>query len=114
MHEVSIAQSLLDVVMRSLDERGCRRVTRIAVKVGRLSAVVPESLDFAFRAAARGTPAETAELAIEEVDGAARCRSCGADFETDSFFVICERCGSGDVEVSGGDDLTLESMDIET
>ena len=113
MHEVSIAHSLLELVMRSLTEGGFGRVTRIAVKVGRLSAVIPESLEFAFRAAARGTPAEAAELEIEEVDGWAQCRKCGARFATDSFYVVCEECGAGDVEVSGGDDLVLDNMDVE-
>ena len=113
MHEAAIAQSIIDIAAGQLEEGGYRRVTRIAVKVGHLSSIVPESLQFAFQALARGTAAEAATLQIEEVEGRARCRSCGEEFATDSYFTACEACGSADVDVSGGDELTIESMDVE-
>ncbi len=113
MHEASIAQSILEVVSRQAEAGGYRKVTRIVIKVGYLSSVVPESLEFAFQALSRGTIAEGARLDIEEVPGEGRCRACGAVFPVDSFLCVCERCGTCDVEVKGGDDLTLESMDVE-
>lgn len=113
MHESAIAQSIIDVALRHLEEGGWRRVTRITVRVGHLSSVVPESLDFAFQAMIRGTPLEGSVLDIEETPGEGRCRACGAVFPVDSFFCICEKCGSGEVEVQGGDVLTIESIDME-
>jgi hydrogenase nickel incorporation protein HypA/HybF len=113
MHETSIAQSIIDIAAKQLQETGRGRAIRISVKVGHLSSVVPESLSFAFRALARGTAVETAELAIHEVAGTGVCRACGARFPVDSYFVICEKCGSPEVEIDGGDDLSIESMEVE-
>jgi hydrogenase nickel incorporation protein HypA/HybF len=113
MHEASIAQSIIDIVTEQVEKGGFRSVSRVAVKVGHLSAIVPESLDFAFKALARGTAAGAATLEINEVAGEGRCRSCEHAFEADSFFVICPECSSGDVEIVGGDELTIESMDVE-
>ena len=88
-------------------------LARIAVKVGHLSSVVPESLEFAFSALSRGTPVEGAELDIQEIAGEGACRSCGSRFRAESYFASCEACGSFDVEISGGDELTVESMEVE-
>ncbi len=112
MHETAIAQSILDIARQHLTDRGFLHITRVVVSVGRLSSVVPESLEFAFRAMARGTEAEDAALEIREVDAEACCRSCGSRFSADGFFVICEACGSVDVEIAGGDELTIESIEI--
>ena len=113
MHEAGIAQRIIDIATGNLPAADGCRVTRIVVRVGRLSSVMPESLDFAFKALAPGTAVERAELAIEQVNGEGRCGSCGARFPVDDFFPACERCGSAAVEVTGGDDLAVESMDIE-
>ncbi len=113
MHEASIAQSILDIVARHADGARAGRVTRVTVTVGALAAVVPECLRFAFEALARGTCAERAALDIRECEGRGACRACGAEFPVKEFLPVCERCGSPDVGVSGGDALTVDSMDIE-
>ena len=113
MHEASIAQSIIDIVTEQVEKGGYRSVSRIAVKVGHLSAIVPESLDFAFKALSRDTAAAAATLEINEVAGEGRCRSCEHTFAADSFFVICPECESGDVAIVGGDELTIESMEVE-
>jgi hydrogenase nickel incorporation protein HypA/HybF len=113
MHEATIAQSIIEVVAEHIKKGGYRRATRIGVKVGHLSSVVPESLEFAFQALSRGTVVERATLEIEEIDGLGRCRDCGAEFAVDSHLTVCAPCGSGNVEVTGGDDLTVDTIDVE-
>ena len=113
MHEASIAQSILDIVARYAEGGKAGRVTRVTVKVGALAAVVPECLTFAFEALARGTCAEMSVLDVEEVEGRGTCRTCGAEFPVREFLPACAHCGSPEVAVAGGDDLTVESMEIE-
>ena len=113
MHEAAIAQSIVDIVERQVREEGYRQVKRIGVRVGHLSSIVPESLVFAFQALSRGTVAERAELDITEEAAQGCCRDCGARFSVDSLLAVCRDCGSGNVEVSGGDALIIESMDVE-
>jgi hydrogenase nickel incorporation protein HypA/HybF len=114
MHEAGIAQRIIEIATEHLEQAGAGAVTSITVKVGRLSSVMPESLDFAFKALAAGTAVANAALTIEQVGGSGRCRSCGALFAVEDFFCVCAQCGSTAVDVQGGDDLTVESLSIES
>jgi hydrogenase nickel incorporation protein HypA/HybF len=110
MHELSIADAVVQIVSRHADGR---RVTRVELKVGHLRQVVPDALDFAFELVAQGTEAEGAELVMEEVPANARCRVCGARSDLTGFPAYCTACGSLDVEVTGGDELLVEALELE-
>ena len=56
MHELSIAQSLIDVACEAAEREGANRVTRLTARIGVLSGVVKECLLFSFGLAAEGTP----------------------------------------------------------
>jgi hydrogenase nickel incorporation protein HypA/HybF len=109
MHELSIADSIAAIAVRHA--RG-RRVARVEVKVGHLRQVVPSALEFAFELVTKGTAVEGAELVMEEVAVTVRCGTCGAESRPDGFPLVC-RCGSLDVEVVGGEELQVESLDLE-
>ena len=71
MHEFSICQSIVDAVLaksRSL-KPPVIRVSRATIVVGKLRALVPESLNFAYQELTRGTPAEGSELTISKAEG---------------------------------------------
>jgi hydrogenase nickel incorporation protein HypA/HybF len=110
MHELSLAESIVDITVRHA--RG-RRVTRVEVAVGHLRQVVPSALSFAFELVAQGTPAEGAELVLEEIPAGALCRACGAESRLDGLPLACRGCGSGDVEIVAGEELQVESLDVE-
>ena len=110
MHELAIAESLVAIAER---HAAGRRVTRVEVAVGHLRQVVPTALEFAFELVAQGTVLEGAELAIVPVPAAGRCRACGAESRLDAFPLACARCGGWDVEVTAGEELRVESLDIE-
>jgi hydrogenase nickel incorporation protein HypA/HybF len=109
MHELSIAASIADIALR---HAAGRPVSRVEVKVGHLRQVVPSALEFAFELVAQDTPLEGAELALEEVAVTVRCRTCGAESRVDGFPLICP-CGSAGVEIVAGEELTVESLDLE-
>ncbi len=108
MHELSIAQSVVDAVV---ERAGDRRVLRVGLRVGRLSGVVPDALRFSFDLVTEGTLAEGAALEIEEPEGRATCRSCSSDFVLRDLVLLCE-CGSADVEVVSGSELMVSSMEV--
>jgi hydrogenase nickel incorporation protein HypA/HybF len=113
MHEMGIAMEILRIVQESIpaDLVGAR-VGRINLKVGRMSAVVPDSLRFCFKVAADKTRAQDAELAIEEVAVRVRCEACGHQWEVDTPDFICPACGSGRVEMLSGRELDIVSIEI--
>ncbi|MGW0025184.1 hydrogenase maturation nickel metallochaperone HypA/HybF [Rhodococcus sp. NPDC003383] len=108
MHELSIAQ---DVVETVCERAGGRRVRSVRMVVGALCAVVPDSMYFCFELAATGTAAEGARLDLETPDGVGHCRECDADFVLTDPILLCP-CGSVDVEVRSGRELTIVSMEV--
>lgn len=70
MHELGIAQSLVDLVTREVAGRPGARVTAVKVKIGELSGVEPEALRFAFDALKAGTACAGAALVVEPVGAA--------------------------------------------
>jgi hydrogenase nickel incorporation protein HypA/HybF len=110
MHELSIAQAIVDVARR---HAAGRRVVRVEVKVGHLRQVAPDSLHFAFGLVAQGTALDGAELAIAQVPAAGRCRDCGAQSALGGFPLCCAHCGSLDVEVLAGEELLVDALELE-
>jgi hydrogenase nickel incorporation protein HypA/HybF len=86
MHELSVAAAIARIAAR---HAGGRRVTAVEVRVGHLRQVVPDSLTFAFELLAEGTVLEGAELRLEPVAPAGRCRACGATAEPEGFPLQC-------------------------
>jgi hydrogenase nickel incorporation protein HypA/HybF len=114
MHELSIAEALIDQVRESLEQSGERgRVLRVELSVGRLSGVYAESLRFAFGMLAPDTVVEGAELVIHEPKAVCRCRVCHALVEIDDLVTECPRCAAGDIVIEGGRDMILQSIEIE-
>jgi hydrogenase nickel incorporation protein HypA/HybF len=107
MHELGLCEAVVDAVRR---RAGSRPVARVRVRVGLLHHVHPEAFEQSFALAAAGTVAEGAVADLVLVPLSGRCQQCGANFETGERIAACPDCGSLSVELSGGDELTLESL----
>src|SRR3954447_9845098 len=110
MHELSLAQA---VVAIATEHAAGRRVVKVELKVGHLRQVVPDALDFAFELVAEGTPVEGAELVMEEGTASGRCEACGAESTLAAFPAACPACGSLKVDVTGGDELLVDALELE-
>jgi hydrogenase nickel incorporation protein HypA/HybF len=89
-----------------------RPVAVVELRVGHLRQVVPSALEFAFQLVAEGTALEGAELRMEEVPAAGRCRSCGTDTPLPDFPLCCRSCGSPDVEITRGEELLVDALEL--
>ncbi len=108
MHELAIAESVVDTVTQRLPGA---RITRVHLEVGALSGVVADSIRFCFDLATEGTGLAGATLEITEPPAQCRCRGCGTEFQPDSPIVLCP-CGSADVAVLGGEELKILSVQV--
>lgn len=114
MHEMGLALEIIDIATASIpaDMAGAR-VERINLTVGKLSAVVPESLRFCFEVASRDTAVAGAELYIEEIPVVARCKQCGHQWTIDTPVFRCPSCDATAIEVVSGRELDIRSIELE-
>jgi hydrogenase nickel incorporation protein HypA/HybF len=110
MHELSIADSVVRIACAHAGER---RVVKVELQLGYLRQVVPSALAFAFTLVAEGTAAEGAELVMEEIPAAGVCRACGTESDLDGFPLACPHCGSLDLELIRGEELLVDSLELE-
>jgi hydrogenase nickel incorporation protein HypA/HybF len=111
MHELSVTQGILDI---ALGAAGDRRVTAVNLLIGDLSSFVDDSVQFYFDILSKGTPAESASLHIQRVPGTMACAACGGRFEAKAPLTgVCPACGSGQLLVTGGRELRVESIEVE-
>jgi hydrogenase nickel incorporation protein HypA/HybF len=113
MHEMGIALEIIDIVNASIPaDMAHPRVETVNVKIGKLSAVVPESLRFCFEIAIQESALSGAKLEIEEIPVIARCKDCSAEFHIDGPAFQCPQCKSGGIELMSGRELDIQSIEI--
>lgn len=115
MHEISLTQSLLDIVEEYARREGFARVNILKLSFGRLSCLDPDSLDFAFAVQSRGTKAEGARLEFDIRPAVVYCDDCGGEATLPGpFELLCPRCGGDRVRLTGGtEELKLQEMDVD-
>jgi hydrogenase nickel incorporation protein HypA/HybF len=109
MHELSIAESVVEIVSR---HAAGRRVERVELRIGHLRQVVPSALEFAFELLASGTCIEGAQLQIEDVPATGRCRACEVETTMRDFPLQCSGCGGLDLELLAGEELMVDALEL--
>jgi hydrogenase nickel incorporation protein HypA/HybF len=106
MQLIEIATSAIPADIKNV------RVERVNLKIGKLSAVVPDSLRFCFDIAIKDTPLSGAELIIEEIPVTAHCKVCENRWTIEEAVFSCPRCDNGDINILSGQELNIESIEI--
>ena len=109
MHELSITQNIIAIVT---EKAGDRKVRTVTLEIGKLSAVVPDSIRFCFDLCAEGTPLEGASLQIDEVEPLAVCLQCAKQFALPLESVRCP-CGSTEINCVRGQELNIKEMEVD-
>lgn len=112
MHELAVCEELLARVRSEARSRRAGSVGRITVRLGPLSGVEPDLLEQAFSIARAGAYTATAELILETAPVRIRCRSCEQSSEAAANRLVCPACGDFRVDLIGGDELLLASIEL--
>lgn len=112
MHEMALAESVLDIVQTTARQHGASQVRAVRLAIGRLSHVEPDALRFAFDAVTRQTLAEGARLEIDATEGTAWCMKCCEAVPVARLGDACPRCGSHQLQVTGGDEMRVQDIEI--
>jgi hydrogenase nickel incorporation protein HypA/HybF len=113
MHELGIANSILEGVDAEVRRRPGVRPLKVGVRVGELAGLDPDALRFAFEALTIDTPLAGLELDIEYRASRSRCRDCSHEFEVRNFELLCPACGSLSTDRISGDELDFAYLEIE-
>ena len=113
MHEMSLAEGVLQLIEDAAKREGFRRVATVWIEIGQLSGVEPESLAFCFEAVTSGSLAQGARLEIIHVPGTGHCLECGRDTELDAVYDSCRHCGAVPVQVTGGTEMRVKELEVD-
>ncbi|SHK51150.1 hydrogenase nickel incorporation protein HypA/HybF [Desulfatibacillum alkenivorans DSM 16219] len=113
MHEMGIALQIAEIAKSAIPKTPADlKVKAVNLRVGKLTAIVPDSLRFCFEIVAKDTPLAGAELNIEEIPIVAVCKECYTEtIITDADF-SCEKCKSGKLDIISGRELTVSSIEV--
>ncbi len=113
MHELSIAKSIADIVIAQAEQSQAQRIVCVRLRVGDLTAIVPEALRFSFDAVTRETCAENARLEIEAIPWMVECSKCACEYPVREDIPICPQCEHIGGKTISGRELQIVEMDIE-
>jgi hydrogenase nickel incorporation protein HypA/HybF len=113
MHELSIASEILDAVRKEAEKHPGAHVTKVGVRIGALSGVVPDALSFGFESLVKGTDLDPLALVIESVPRRQRCGPCDFTFQVTEGDLACPRCGRAETVFAGGDELDIAYLELE-
>lgn len=114
MHELSIAESILDAVRKELSSHPGARPMRVGLRIGELAAVDVDSLTFCFEAVLRGTEWESLQLDARVCPQRRICNDCGNEFAVVKYNSNCPACASSNTKLTSGDELDFDYLEVET
>jgi hydrogenase nickel incorporation protein HypA/HybF len=114
VHELSIVSSIVDSVTQTLEAWPGARVKEVRLRIGALSAVVEDSLQFCYEIATADTPLEGSKLVVRILPVMMHCDKCAQDVELPGLQSFrCPRCDEPVSDLRQGRELEIESIEIE-
>jgi hydrogenase nickel incorporation protein HypA/HybF len=113
LHEMGIANSVLDAIRVETRRFPDGHIYKVGVRIGELAGVNPDAVSFCFEALVRGTDLELLALEIEYCPRRYQCRACGHSYTAGSEDSSCPECGMTESQFSGGDELEIAYLEVE-
>jgi len=112
MHELSIAQNIVEIIQVHAPSTGLPLVNNVKLEIGELAGVVPDSLEFCFEATTEQTAMRNAILVVEHVPFVVECRKCGRVSTNDVGTFLCGGCGSDETRMVSGNELLVTAIEV--
>ncbi|HAV10200.1 MAG TPA: hydrogenase maturation nickel metallochaperone HypA [Dehalococcoidia bacterium] len=113
MHELSITQDILNIALQEAKNAHACKINKISIVVGQASGIVPDSVQFCFDEMKKGSIANEASLDFTIVPTQVKCRRCQHVSSPKDIIWMCDKCGSGEVDIIAGRELYLNSIEAE-
>jgi hydrogenase nickel incorporation protein HypA/HybF len=112
MHEVAIMEETVAIACQAAQRQNAHKILSLTMRIGDLSGVVPEALEFAFAAVTQGTLATQATLKIERVPIVCHCDPCDRPFSPADLYCECPQCGHFSQQIISGKEVELKSLEV--
>lgn len=113
MHEMSLCESILQILEQQAEIQHYRKVKTVWLEIGALAGVEPEALRFGFDVVMQGSLAENARLEIIEIPGKAWCWQCNQDVAVEQWYDPCPHCGSRKLQIHEGEQMRIKELEVE-
>jgi hydrogenase nickel incorporation protein HypA/HybF len=113
MHEMSLAEGILDIVEQAAGKESCRSVREVRLEIGALAGVEVEALRFCLDVVFRNSVAEGARVEIETTPGQGFCLDCATTVPIETLYDACPRCGGTQVQATGGSEMRVKDLLVE-
>lgn len=113
MHEMSIAEGIVQVMEDQAAVQAYHRVKKVWLEIGPLACIEKSSLSFCFDAVTRDTIADGAALEIIDIPGQGWCLNCAKTVPVNARYDACPECGSYQIQITAGDELRIKEMEVE-
>ncbi len=114
MHELSVTESILKIVLRHAATANARRVTDIHMVIGQLASIVDDSVQFYWDIISKDTIAEGAKLHFRRIPAEMFCTECEKRYTPGDGDFACPDCGGEKVRVETGTEFSLEAIDVDS
>lgn len=113
MHELSVTENILEIVLRHASENKAKKVRNIYLVIGDLSSIIDESIEFYWNFISENTIANDACLHFKRIQAKFKCQKCFTEYQLSPNEFSCPKCNSNQVQVIAGDEFYLEAIDID-
>jgi len=113
MHELGITENIISIVLKHGEKEDAKKITKITLKIGELTQVVGDCIQFYFDQLSKDTIAENAELVIEYIPIKVRCADCGSEKEASNYDFTCPSCGAICTEFTAGREFLVDDIEVE-
>ena len=113
MHEMAIAQSIIEIVNDTLADDERNKLKEIAIDIGELAAVVPDSLQFCYETIVHETEYQNAVLNINVIPLKIKCNNCNIESKIEKYAFICPKCESTNIIVISGEELNIRYLEVD-
>jgi hydrogenase nickel incorporation protein HypA/HybF len=113
MHEMSLAENMLQIIEDAAHKQNFTRVKTVWLEIGKLACVEQEAMRFCFDVVIKDTVADGAKLEIIEIAGQGRCTQCGCEAQIAALYEACPSCGSYTIRVLSGEAMRVKELEVE-
>ncbi len=112
MHELAVTENLLALVCQNAEKAHATKVTDIYLKIGQLSSIVDDSIQFYWEMISKNTICQQAQLHFNRIPASFKCQNCGHEFIMAEMLQPCPNCTSSNIRLCAGDEFQVESIEV--